>query len=205
MALFKRLPDLYYNVQQSPVDPKLLVAKNIWRRSEILKEYKNSITIFDEFIVNNGEKPEHISYQIYDNPFYAWTIFVANDIVNYYEQWPRSSKQLAEYVSAKYDNPQATKHYVTTEVKQGRNIIVPAGKVVPQNYSISYYNGTTTVTANPTVSITNYQYEEQLNSKKEKITVVRPSIIEQFAEVYKRRVRKGGLVTVANSAYGIKM
>ena len=203
--LFKELPDVYYNVQTSPVDVKLLVAKNLWRRSEIISEFKNSLTLFDEYIVNNGEKPETIANRLYQDPFLSWTIFIANDIVNYYEQWPRSTRQLSEYVEAKYDNPQATKHYVTTEVKQGNNIIVPAGKVVPQNYSISYYNGTTTVTANPTVSITNYQYEEQLNSKKEKITVVRPSIIEQFAEVYKRRVRKGGLVTVANSAYGIKM
>ena len=123
--LFKSLPDLYYNVQTSPVDVKLLAAKNIWRRSEIVAEFKNSITIFDELIVNNGEKPETIANRIYKNPFYAWTIFVANDIVNYYEQWPRSSRQLAEYVEAKYDNPQATKHYVTTEVKQGRDIIVP--------------------------------------------------------------------------------
>ena len=205
MSLFNRLPDLYYNVQQSPVDPKLLAAKNIWRRSEILKEYKNSITIFDEFIVNNGEKPEHIAYQIYDNPFYAWTIFIANNIVNYYEQWPRSSRQLAEYVSAKYDNPQATKHYVTTEVKQGKNIIVPAGKVVPQNYSISYYNGSTTVTANPTVSITNYQYEEQINSEKERIQIIRPSVIESFVETYYRRINRGGVVSVGNSAYEIKM
>ena len=203
--LFRRLPDLFYNVQQSPVDPKLLAAKNIWRRSEILPEYKNSITIFDEFIVNNGEKPEHIAYQIYDNPFYAWTIFIANDIVNYYEQWPRSARQLREYVSSKYENPQATKHYVTTEVKQGNSIIVPAGKVVPQNYSISYFNGSTTVTANPTVSITNYQYEEQLNSEKEKISIIKPSVINQFVEVYYRRIRKGGLITIANSAYDIQM
>ena len=205
MSLFKALPDLYYNVQTSPVDVKLLAAKNIWRRSEIVAEFKNSVTIFDEMIVNNGEKPELIANRIYKDPFLSWTIFVANDIVNFYEQWPRSSRQLSEYVAAKYDNPQATKHYVTTEVKQGVSIIVPAGKVVPQNYSISYFNGTTTVTANPTVSITNYQYEEALNSEKEKITVIRPSVVEQFVEIYKRRVRTGGLVTVANSAYGIKM
>ena len=79
------------------------------------------------------------------------------------------------------------------------------GKIVPQNYSVSYYNGTTTVTANPTVSITNYQYEEALNSEKEKITVIRPAIIEQFVEVYKRRVLEGGVVTSASSAYNIKM
>ena len=203
--LFKALPDLYYNVQTSPVDVKLLAAKNIWRRSEIVAEFKNSITIFDELIVNNGEKPEIIANRIYKNPFLSWTIFVANDIVNYYEQWPRSSRQLSEYVNAKYDNPQATKHYVTTEVKQGTSVIVPAGKVVPQNYSISYYNGSTTVTANPTVSITNYQYEEQINSEKEKIQIIRPNMIESFVETYYRRVNQGGAVSVANSAFEIRM
>ena len=203
--LFKALPNLYYNVQSSPVDVKLLAVKNIFRRAEILKEFKTSVTIFDEFLVNNGEKPEVIANRIYQNPFYAWTLFIANDIINYYEQWPRSSRQLAEYVESKYDNPQATKHYVTTEVKQGNNIIVPAGKVVPQNYSVSYFNGTTTVTANPTVSITNYQFEEQLNSKKERIQVIRPSMIEQFVEVYKRRVRTKDIVSVANSAFSVTM
>ena len=203
--LFKALPNLYYNVQSSPVDVKLLAVKNIFRRAEILKEFKTSVTIFDEFLVNNGEKPEVIANRIYKNPFYAWTLFIANDIINYYEQWPRSSRQLAEYVESKYDNPQATKHYITTEVKQGNNIIVPAGKVVPQNYSVSYFNGTTTVTANPTVSITNYQFEEQLNSKKERIQVIRPSMIEQFVEVYKRRVRTRDIVSVASSAFSVTM
>ena len=203
--LFKELPDVYYNVQTSPVDVKLLVAKNIWRRSEIISEFKNSLTLFDEYIVNNGEKPETIANRLYQDPFLSWTIFIANDIVNYYEQWPRSSKQLAEYVESKYDNPQATKHYVTTEVKQGTSIIVPAGKVVPQNYSISYFNGTTTVTANPTVSITNYQYEEQINSEKEKIQIIRPSMIESFVETYYQRVNRAGVVSVGNSAFEIKM
>ena len=203
--LFNTLPNLFYNIQTSPTDVKLLATKNLWRRSEIVKEFKNSLTLFNEYIINNGEKPEIIANKVYQNPFYTWTLFVANDIVNYYEQWPRSSKQLAEYVTAKYDNPQATKHYVTTEVKQGNNIIVPAGKVVPQNYSISYYNGSTTVTANPTVSITNYQYEEQLNSEKEKIQVIKPSIIKQFISAYQRRVNKGGRITVGNTAYDLKM
>ena len=203
--LFNSLPNLYYNVQTSPTDVKLLATKNLWRRSEIVKEFKNSLTLFNEYIINNGEKPEIIANRLYKNPFYTWTLFVANDIVNYYEQWPRSSRQLAEYVTAKYDNPQATKHYVTTEVKQGNNIIVPAGKVVPQNYSISYYNGTTTVTANPTVSITNYQYEEQINSEKERIQIIRPSVIESFVETYYARVNRGGVVSVGNSAFEIKM
>ena len=59
---------------------------------------------------------------------------------------------MQQFINDKYDNPQATKHYVTTEVKDAKgNIIVPAGKVVPSNFQVAYYNGTTTVTANPVV------------------------------------------------------
>ena len=55
--LFNSLPNLYYNVQTSPTDVKLLATKNLWRRSEIVKEFKNSLTLFNEYIINNGEKP----------------------------------------------------------------------------------------------------------------------------------------------------
>ena len=55
MALLKNLPDLFYNIARSPVDVHLLHAKNLWQRSEVLPEYVNSITLFDEYIVKNGE------------------------------------------------------------------------------------------------------------------------------------------------------
>ena len=54
--LFNTLPNLYYNVQTSPTDVKLLATKNLWRRSEIVGEFKNSLTLFNEYIINNGEK-----------------------------------------------------------------------------------------------------------------------------------------------------
>ena len=69
-------------------------------------------------------------------------------------------------------------------------MICPAGKIVPQTFQVAYYNGTTTVTANPTVSISNYQYEEELNAKKERIQIIRPEIIEDFVAVYKDLLTK---------------
>jgi len=147
-----------------------------------------------------------LAKRVYGNPFYNWTFFIANDIVNFYEQWPKSSSQLSDYVSNKYSNPQATKHYVTTEVKNtAGNIIIPAGKVVPSNYSVSYIDNGIVVTANPVVSITNYQYEEEINGKKEKIKVIRPGLIEDFVESYYRRLNKSGPLTVSSTAYELKM
>ena len=93
--------------------------------------------MFTEENVRDGESPEDIATRLYRNPFYNWTILVINDITDVYSQWPRSVNNYKIYINQKYDNPQATKHHVTTEVKDANNnIIVPAGKVVPSNFQI---------------------------------------------------------------------
>ena len=202
------LPDLMYNFSPNQLDAKFILAKNIWKRGEILNEFKTSISLFDEYIVKNGERPEDISTQLYKNPFYNWTILIINDITDYYSQWPRSVRQLQEFVNNKYNQPMGTKYYVTTEVTDDDgNIICPAGKIVPQTFQVAYYNGSTTVTANPTVSVSNYQYEEQLNAKKEKIQVVRPTVIEEFVNVYYQLLTKGapGIVQVGGTLSDISM
>ncbi len=204
--MLNSLPNLYYNIRNSPTDPKVLVGKNLWRRAELLREYKSSMTIFNEYIIKEGEKPEDIAIKFYKNPFYNWTILVINDITNFYEQWPKSTRQLNEYVYAKYDNPMATKHYVTTEVKDANdNVIVPAGKIVPSSFQVAYWNGSVTVTANPVVSVTYYNHEADLNAKKEKIQIVKPSYVEDFVKVYKKNQIKGGRISAGNSFYSIDL
>ena len=204
--MIKDLPNLLYNIGSKSLDPDFLYVKNIWRRAEILTEFKAQISLFDEENVQDGERPEDIATRLYRNPFYNWTIFVINDITDYYAQWPRSVTQLQDFISQKYSNPQATKHHVTTEVKDANNnIIVPAGKVVPSNFQVSYYNGSTTVTANPVVSITNAMYETELNSKKQKIQVIKPNIIEDFVAEYKALLLKGRITSVAGSTSDINM
>ena len=204
--MIKNLPNLLYNIGPKSLDPDFLYVKNIWRRAEILTEFKAQISLFDEENVQDGERPEDIATRLYRNPFYNWTIFVINDITDYYAQWPRSVTQLQDFISQKYSNPQATKHHVTTEVKDANNnIIVPAGKVVPSNFQVSYYNGSTTVTANPVVSVTNAMYETELNSKKQKIQVIKPNIIEDFVAEYKALLLKGRITSVAGGTSDINM
>ena len=204
--MLKRLPDLFYNFSSRPLDSDYLLVKNIWRRAQILVEYKSQVTLFTEENVRDGERPEDVASRLYRNPFYNWTILVINDITDVYSQWPKSVSQLQEFINDKYDNPMATKHHVTTEVKDAKdNIIVPAGKVVASNYQISYYNGSTTVTATPVASVTNATYETELNSKKQNIQVVKPELIEDFVAVYYNIANKGKNQPSATSAADITM
>ena len=204
--MLNRLPELLYNVSSKPLDPDFLLVKNIWRRAQVLVEYKSEVTIFTEITVGDGERPEDIATRYYGNPFFNWTILVINDIVDYYNQWPRSIVQLQDYINSKYTNPQATKHHVTTEVKDANeNIIVPAGKVVPSNFQVAYFNGSTTVTASPVASVTNAEYEFDLNAKKQTIQIVKPDIIEDFVDVYNKILAKGKITTFATSGSDIQM
>ena len=204
--MLRGLPELLYNISSKPLDPDFLFVKNIWRRAEILIEYKSQVTIFNEITVQDGERPEDVATAFYNNPFYNWTVLVANDIVDVYSQWPRSITQLQDFINQKYDNPQATKHHVTTEVKDAKNnIIVEAGKVVASNYQVSYYNGTTTVTATPVVSVSNEQFEFEENAKKSRIQIIKPNIIEDFVENYYAVLVKGKVDRVGASATDINM
>ena len=204
--MLKRLPDLFYNFSSRPLDSDYLLVKNIWRRAQILVEYKTQITLFTEENVKDGERPEDVATRLYRNPFYNWTILVINDITDVYSQWPKSVQQLQDFINQKYDNPMATKHHVTTEVKDAvGNIVVPAGKVVPSNFQVAYYNGSTTITATPVASITNASYETELNSKKQNIQVVKPELIEDFVSVYYEISNKGKNQPSATSAADITM
>jgi len=109
------------------------------------------------------------------------------------------------YCNTKYENPSATKDYVTTEVKNNGTVICPAGKVVPSTFAISYWNGSTTVTANPVVSRTFYQYEEEVNGKKEKIQIVRKEYIEDFVERYLVGVQKETGLQIGIDRSGMSM
>ena len=204
--MIKNLPDLLYNFSSKPIDPDFLLVKNIWRRAQILTEFKNQVLLFTEITVQDGERPEDIATRYYGNPFYNWTILIANDIVDYYAQWPKSVTQLQEFSNQKYENAQATKHYITTEVKDSAgNIIVPAGKIVPQNYQVTYFNGTTTVTSSPVASVSNAQYEIELNNEKQRIQIVRPNIIEDFVETYNQILIKGKITEVGIDASSVNM
>ncbi len=203
--MLKGLPNLLYNFGSSAVDPQFLVTKNLWRRAALLREYKSSVAMFNEYIVQDGEKPEDIALRLYKNPFYNWVLLVINDITNYHEQWPRSSQQLQEYCNSKYDNPSATKDYITTEVKKGNDIIVPAGKVVPSTYQVVYYDGNAVVTANPVVSRSFYQFEEQKNSEKERIQLVKPEYVEDFVENYYMRLAYRGKLEIGIATSEIDM
>jgi len=208
MSLFSNAPNVVYNYTDQILDPKVYTAKNLWRRNDIRDDYLSNVVLFDDFFINPGDTPESIAFNYYERADFGWTILIVNDITNYHEQWPRSATALKDYVYNKYDNPEYVMMYETTEVIDalGRRII-EAGKRVPSNFQVTYYDGTASagVTVNPVSAVTYYQYEERLNNEKEKIQLIKPTYIQEFVNIYVSSLHQGGSLVVGQSKTEIKI
>jgi hypothetical protein len=58
-------------------------------------------------------------------------------------------------------------------------LILPAGKVVTQNFTIPN-PADPTATLNPVTGITNYEYETRKNDEKRSIYLLKPAYLQQF-------------------------
>jgi hypothetical protein len=206
--LFKRMPDVAYNYSNSITDPQFFIVKNLWRRNEILDKYLTSLTLFDTHVIQDGETPESISFKYYDNVFFGWTIFFVNEKSNYHRDWPMDAGTLKEYVYNKYPNPDATSHYETTKVVDALNrTIIEAGKQVPSNFSITYFDGTASagVTVNPVQTVSYYEKETRENDARREIKLIRPAHIRDFVDVYAKTLRRAGAMEIALSEHDVKI
>ena len=209
MSYFRELPVIQY---QSPFSTRsssneYVNVKNLFRRVKLRDDLKSNITFLRNYYVRDGFRPDQVANDLYGSSTYDWVVIHTGGIVNIRDEWPLTSKEIYDYSFNKYGNDlNQIKYYVTTEVKDAsNNIIVPAGKIVPSNFQVSYYNGSTTVTANPVVSVTNAQYETELNSKKQQIQVIKPELVEDFVATYNSLLKKGKITTVGGGTSDINM
>ena len=143
MGYFRELPDVEY---QSPFATRIssssyVKAKNIFRRMKIRDDLQNIFTVFDKYEIREGARPDTIAEEIYGKSDLDWVVLLSANIINVRDQWPLSSRDLYEYTVSKYglENINKVHHYETQEVKNSKSeVILPKGKKVDKNFSLSY-------------------------------------------------------------------
>lgn len=74
------------------------IIKNV-RFKEFVK--KNVVTYYP-YTVKEGERVETIAYNYYEDERYAWVVYLSNNIIDPYHQWPLSVKDFSKFIIAKY-------------------------------------------------------------------------------------------------------
>ena len=191
MSYFRELPDFEY---QSPFvnstgASDYVTAKNIFRRIKMRDDLKNVFTLFNKYIINEGDRPDTVAEKEYGKSDLDWVVLLSAGIINVRNEWPLSSKDLYDFVLEKYGNDiNSVHHFETEEVKDSQNrLILPKGKVVDSNFTIPK-PGQPGTTLNPVVGISNYEHEVRENIKKSTISILRRSYLQQFLSDMKKEM-----------------
>ena len=184
MGYFKELPNLEYLSQlpDANTNETYITVKNLFKRAKLRTDIVNIITAFQYYQIKDNERPDVVASKIYDDSELDWVILITNNITNIREQWPLSSQDLYYYMIDKYgsnENISGIHHYETTEVKDEYNrLVVPSGLQVDSNYSITYSKlNNALVTVSPVKSVSNYEYETDMNEKKRQIRILKPEYL----------------------------
>ena len=113
------------------------------------------------YVVREGETPEIISEKVYGSPLYHWVVMLCNERYNYVDDYPLTQYELEKHITAKYGsgNEYDTHHYIDTN-----------GNIVDST------QGT---------SVSNYDYETDLNESKRRIKLISPTLLNTILKNFK--------------------
>lgn len=90
---FSKFPAITYNGQ---------IAKNILCRPKLASDRFNAPNTFYDYTLPEEQRADVVSNDYYDNPDYAWLIYLANGIVDPYHDYFLSETDFNLYVAKKY-------------------------------------------------------------------------------------------------------
>ena len=166
---FDSLPKIAYPYDKQK---KQTILPDIFRRAILDKFFKNRV-LLERYYVKDFETPEILAHKLYGRSDYHWILLLANDIIDVQREWPISQEELVTYVNDKYgaNNSSSIHHWV---LKEDKSVIVDWDAQQELDNKIE--------------SVTNLDYETDLNEQKRQIIIPPAEQIEQIVETYKRLV-----------------
>ena len=208
MAYFNNLPNILY---QSPLPDKastgdMIVIKNIFRGSKLFDYLKDNVSLFNKYVIEDGDRPDTVAEQVYGSSKYDYVVILTAGITNITNEWPLQDYQMYDLALSKYGSETKMNeihHYETREIKdsKGRQIL-PPNLIVDESFKIDgsslrfgnngfmLISGEAhkqlgdkneyTISDGIAVPVTNYQFEIRKNEERRNIDLLRPSYLQNF-------------------------
>ena len=184
---FKQVPNLEY-VSRLP-NAKIsdyITVKNLFKRGNLADDIFQDLTIFTKYEIKGDDRPDNVANKVYQDPDLDWVILLANNIINIQSEWPMPQRDFDRYLLDKYETYEKLNeihHYETLECKNTVGaVVVPKGLWVESDYSVTYYDWyagaeMTKSSSDIVVSVTNYEYEDNLENEKRNIYLLKPAYL----------------------------
>ena len=184
---FKSIPNVKYDINGNAPNT-FQSATNIMKRPKFKPKVIDEITDYYPYRVKDGYRPDMVSNEVYGTPSYAYLILMFNDVYDPVFDWPMGLKQFENYIINKYgsiDSAVTTVKYyyqiIRAEVaKTGTTERGPAVKCIVDQTA---YNA---LGENDRTTISEYDWEMELNDEKTDIKMIDTSLIADVDYEVKR-------------------
>ena len=176
MAYFDRFPLMAYDVAGNK-NYKLL--PDILRRVKLRSGLRSGSFLFDNYDVQDGEKPEDVAFKWFGDAEYHWVILMTNNITDRYYQWPLTQPQFQEHLKDKYGagSEDAVHHYEITQT---------SGPTSSRDYS--HMVECNSDEDNPTI-VSNRDYEQRKQDEYRQIRLLDKRYLGLFTEEFDNLIR----------------
>jgi len=174
---FSNLPNLTYSVSINKAGKTNdILIKDYFRLLRIRQDIRRTDTLYVDYYIKDGQRPDQISYEQYGDEKFYWVILQVNDIIDYNNQWPLSYSALDNYIIKKYGGRAGAEeihHYETTEeYNEAGLLMLPGGMIVDKDFTYDYQYSDNTRKVSFPVAVTNHEFETRINDKKSSIQVI---------------------------------
>jgi len=90
---FEEFPTVEYEGQQ---------VKDITRRNSLTNFVLNNPMLYMPYTVKEGQRPEDVASFYYGSTDYTWLVYMSNNIIDPYIQWPMATAEFNDYLISKY-------------------------------------------------------------------------------------------------------
>lgn len=196
MFFFTNFPIIDYTIEPNTKQVTDILTAFFLRRVEGLRT-----AFFHQYIIKDEDTPESLSYKLYKDPLYYWSLLISNDIINPYTEWVIPSSAIMGYVEKKYQygirNKLIDGTYRTLDLSIGINgihhfIQDDTGDTCDEVDDILYRSLLYTLAWNSVTNITpvtNIEFEQTDNLQKRIILVVAPQNITQFQDKFSKMLK----------------
>ena len=166
---FRDFPEIKYDVTGNGVTNTI---KDITLRIKVKEYIKKNISLFSKYDIQDGDTAPILAFNYYGDPNLAWAIMLFNNIVNPYYDWPLSRQAFYSYISNKYADVNAIRHYEIAQ-KSGLNTT----KVIVE------------LADEPTATaVTNLEYETERQDKKRQILLIKRNYLNLVVSDFKDEI-----------------
>ena len=184
---FKKLPNFEY-VSRLP-NAKIgdyVTVKNLFKKGALEQDILNNLAFHTKYKIEGDDRPDNVAFEVYGNSNLDWLVLTCNNIVNIQSEWPLLQNDFDRYLLDKYGTYEKLNeihHYKTQEIKNSNDVvIVPEGLQCASDYTVTYYDYYTdreviVLSKDCTTSVTNYEYESEIEDEKRNIFLLKPRYI----------------------------